>query len=252
MGTTHQNLVSLIITLSGCGRIGIDPIEDDLPDADLAMTASPYRSTVLADSPLVLWSFEDEGQTAAPTVGTYTGAIAGAATRGVGAIGQGLVFDGLSTRLTAKPSGAAFVNTPVQTIELWLQPRTSDAQVRFVADCVTGTARHSVYAAQAFTIAERDLAGTPEHSVGPALSVGEFTHVVVTFDGARMTLYMNGTPYVNDGSATLNPCSIDGIVLGDVTTGSFYPLDATVDEVALYASVLPADRVVAHWEGRAR
>ncbi|MGP3927238.1 LamG domain-containing protein [Streptomyces sp. 8N616] len=86
--------------------------------------------------------------------------------------------------------------------------------------------------------AEVDTAGVT--STG-ALIPGEPTHLVVTFDGTAVAVYLNG---VVD---TVSPVTGDPTAAGDLAIGGGpNPFDGVLDELALYDHPLPEDRVRAH------
>jgi hypothetical protein len=80
-----------------------------------------------------------------------------------------------------------------------------------------------------------------------AVPAGVTTHVVATFDGAAQRLYLNGAQAVTraqTGSATTTT--------NELTIGAWDPwqefLRGTVDEVAVYKTVLSATRIKAHYD----
>jgi hypothetical protein len=89
------------------------------------------------------------------------------------------------------------------------------------------------------------------------LSVGEWVHLVVTFDGAVETMFENGaqvgqkTVAPNAAGLTYVPDPTSPLMIGSggepsVTYGVSFA--GTLDEVAIYPSVLPQSSILAHYQ----
>lgn len=159
---------------------------------------------------------------------------------------------------TRVPFNAA-LNTSTFTVEAWLKPtldgngnaqcplynRREDAPrtgwVFFQRDHATGwnfRAYNGVDTARSI-----DLTGGP-------YTVGEWVHLVATFDGATGRLYANGVQVASQdvvGSFAPNTDTIQFCV-GGYFDGTENPFSGSIDEVALYATALTADQVVAHYK----
>src|SRR3989449_531 len=82
---------------------------------------------------------------------------------------------------------------------------------------------------------------------GPALPVGSWSHVVGTFDGTTLRLYVNGALAGSTPASPLSGGSGPSYIgrLGQ----NIYPFQGTLDEVAVFPVALAAERVRAHWVG---
>ena len=79
-------------------------------------------------------------------------------------------------------------------------------------------------------------------------TVGEWEHLVGTWDGARLRLYRNGVELgVEEFSGPLSRPTTD-LIIGSYP-GASESLSGTVDEVAVYDQALPAHRVQSHYLG---
>ena len=73
-----------------------------------------------------------------------------------------------------------------------------------------------------------------------------WSHVVGTFDGATIRLYINGSlvnlaAYEAQISHSSTPLSIGG-----ASVGSWYPWDGSIDEVAVYDKALSSEQIAKH------
>ena len=83
---------------------------------------------------------------------------------------------------------------------------------------------------------------------GPVLPLGTWSHVVGTFDGSTLRLYVNGALVATSAAAgPLNSASGPSFIgrLGQ----SLYPFQGSLDEVAVFPVALSAERVRAHYLG---
>jgi hypothetical protein len=81
----------------------------------------------------------------------------------------------------------------------------------------------------------------------PNLTQDRFTHVVGTYDGSTLTLYLDGVQAGRHGaSAAIDAASTD-MTIGATRNGTYGHFVGSLDEVALYDKALPLDRVAAHY-----
>jgi len=77
---------------------------------------------------------------------------------------------------------------------------------------------------------------------GPALTVGVWTHVALTYDGAQVCLYVNGSLYTS-GAATGAVSTGDVLTVAGNDPGNSYDSDVTVDDVRIFDVALTAEQV---------
>jgi hypothetical protein len=146
-----------------------------------------------------------------------------------------------------------FSGTAPFTLEAWFRPTAYDEVYRFITnlDAPMGEGPR-----QSFGVwAQKDMNGIEleryadggKRSVwGPLPTVGDFHHIVTTYDGATLRLYVD--TQLAGTTADARP----SLAIGELWFGSLDRYYGTVigalDEVAVYDKALPATRVVAHYE----
>ncbi|MBS2015667.1 MAG: LamG domain-containing protein [Deltaproteobacteria bacterium] len=223
-------------------------------DAD-AGPPSTYVSAVLADKPIAYFSLEEtSGTTARDRIAGLEATWVGTVTLGAkGAVGNGAVFDGASTRLEMPVGSFAFDGKATYSVELWLRADTVDDKVRRVFSNGTGDSRYTVYFADSFFLGSRsdyDGGNDGYANVTPPRA-GETHHYVLTFDGTVQRLYRDGTPgEPANSNVSLPNGSGARLVFGDGVTGTFFKLQGLLDEIAIYDQALPEARIRAHFAAR--
>lgn len=241
------------------------------PEADAAPDAAPdaadgaasdggsaYVAAVLADGPIAYYPLDDaSGTSARDVVGGKNGAWVGKSALAVqGAVGTGALFDGATTRLEMPAGSFGFTGKVPYTIELWLSVSAVGTAVRFLLDYAAGaddSAGYRIYFNNDFFLCSRaDAAGADGYGSITPIAPSAFVHLAMTYDGAQVHLYANGS---SNGPANGNralPSIANGrLVFGDSAGGQFFKLAGVLDEIAIYDKALPAARVAAHYAARA-
>lgn len=228
-------------------------------DADASTTT--YTSAVRADGPLAYFRLDEPtGATAEDSVGMTNGSFQGTATRGVaGAVGDGNAatsFDGSGTRLNLNdvfPNGG----TTAFSIELWAKPAVVNSSARWLVqrNSLTGISNgYDLYFSSNFLLFSRTSNGTEEGFVSTmAPAMGQWMHLVTTYDGAQTNLYVNGVSVGSHASSgPIGTGSVGALVFGDVAQSQFFKYQGALDEIAIYDKALPAARVIAHYKASGR
>jgi hypothetical protein len=258
------------------------PYDDAAPDSDTAVidadaaapdgdtsasdgdaTTSKYVSVVEAEGPIAWWRLGETTGPATDRRGKHDGTYMGGVVRGVpGAI-------------AGDPDGAAsfaavagdkrwvqigdapefdFTGMKPYSVEAWVKPSSADGTYRGIVDKETlvgspATAYGWVLQSYSASVGFFRENVTQEWASTTALPIGVWTHLVVTFDGSTLTLYVDGksekaTPATLSLTDTTGP-----LVIGIRTDGSV-PYNASflgsIDEVAIYDKALSATAVAAH------
>ena len=92
-------------------------------------------------------------------------------------------------------------------------------------------------------------AGAPEEAATPpgAVTSGRWHHVVCTWDGSTMTIYVDGAVGATAALAGPADVSSSALYLGS-SMGAYDWFPGTIDEAAVYAFALSAARVQAHFD----
>ena len=232
------------------------------------MAPISFATAVLADGPIGYWRLgEAPGVANAIDVsgkannGTYSGGI----TLGQPGFHGGdtaVLFDGATGRIVVPNSDT--LNPPNITMEAkirWDGP--NDLQQRILEkSSFAELAQYglSVLPDGHVQVEIRTSAATTSVNVTSVGTVtrGSETHVVATYDGEVIRIYLNG---VLDPSETLAPGSISpkpptatnltesGVGIGNQTERD-RPFKGLIDEAALYPTALSAERIRAHYESQ--
>lgn len=233
------------------------PERDANADADADVDAGPrtYEQAVMADGPVAYWHLDDPGGVLfADVTGRHPLELVGSAS-GVGYSNPGISDGGSAVRIsgaTLQTDDDAFDLSGLKpfTLELWVRPATADGGYQNVfAKYVSGT-NSPAYGADLFlNYALSRLQFERWHDSGVIDFVGvntqlptdRFTHIVVTMDGTRLVLYVNGaavgvgknpTPSATDPNAPFQ-------------WGRGYV--GYLDELAFYDKALSLEQVSAHF-----
>ena len=241
-------------------------------------TGSTYESTVAADSPSAYWRLDDpSGSMAADTTGHgYDGTYNGSVTLSQNGLipsdpDPGVGFDGGGSTYVSAPTIPALQGDNTRSVEIWFKTTSGSQQAIFDSggSCVSG---------QAFDIflTQPGLYGGPPHNTAgidvglcgddvylPDLNLGDGNthHVVVTLSGTTVRVYVDGrTPQGtvwNGGSWTAlgnQPFTLPvtpNTTSNPVWIGASHGVAGahfvgTIDEVAVYPTVLSATQVNNH------
>jgi hypothetical protein len=229
-----------------------------------ADVASPsvgrYPTAVLQDAPIVYLRLgEASGRVAKNEVGggQYTYTPQGVAYGTPGALAgdpdTAITFAGGTAAIVMEP-GAEFVGKAPFSVEVWFEPAPANtAPYAFVVDHQAYTpARRGWFLS--LTNSElrldrwNDGAGDTTTTTSPGAD-GAWHHLVATFDGAALALFLDGVPLppATSGVAIDQPTSVAYTVANqncDKCTNAYV---GALDELAIYDKALSLDRVRAHY-----
>jgi hypothetical protein len=255
--------VLLLLALGGCdGVFGLRelpaphadaPVDVAANDAADAMTVD-YAPVVLADQPVGYYRLgETSGvvavnQVRADLPGTFVGTVM------LGA--PGAVPGDPDTAVAfsyATPGGVDVGDVydfPVMapfSIEAWIEPAPDDGHSHIIVSKwhqPTNNFGYELFLQGETVRFSRELPTAADVVSASGIVAGQYTHVVGTFDGTSLRLYVNGT---RQAIAAATVSLADDNNSFEIGTGGNAPFNGVIDEVAIYDKELPAARVYAHY-----
>jgi hypothetical protein len=133
------------------------------------------------------------------------------------------------------------------SFELWMRPTMVDSESRRIFEKSSQAGGYTaVLSMSNGLIVYRDGTGNTDIATLPvnAFPLNAYTHVVVTYDGARLKMYRNGIESDSQPATTAIPDTDVPLIVGQGFAGSF-------DELAIYDKALSLDRIGAHYRAGA-
>jgi hypothetical protein len=235
----------------------------DAPDGEgSARPRGIYEDTVVADSPVGYWRLgETTGTTANARFGGPDGTLSGSPSLGVGSLigdtDRAISFDGSDDRIDFG-NVHGFAGSASFSVEVWLRPSTTLNQWRRVIAKEAGNQAgwsmqllaSSDPNANAISFRRCDATGEGEAASSPfGLQAGTRYHVVGTYDGAAVRLYVDGALMETVQATRSAGSSTSPLRFG--MSSSWTNADrytGTLDEVAIYAIALSPTRIQAHYD----
>jgi hypothetical protein len=158
-------------------------------------------------------------------------------TYAAGVRGRAAVFTPPDGRITLP--NAAVWNAAHFTVEAWVSPQSLPLQGTR-AGILDSDSRFGVFVYGPGTI---DCLAQSVHLVGPTLSVGQWTHVACTYDGATVTLYVDGVSRATAALGGAGSSSATTVIGGNSPSGD--PFDGAIDELRVFSMARSAAQIVA-------
>jgi hypothetical protein len=234
---------------------------DNVGNQNTATSASvvkvaTYLDTVAATSGLLsYWRLgESSGTTAADSKGTNTGTYAGGVTLGItGAIAgdtnKSASFDGVDD-VVSVPDAASLKPATI-SVEAWVKPNAGVPTYASVLTKTTVNTWSDGYGMLAWNGGIDFWVNDDANDVvTAAVSTTSWSHVVGTYDGATIRIYLNGV--LADSFAYAGPFvhSTSPLLIGNAAGTGNYHWPGGLDEVAVYNRALTATEVAQHYAAR--
>lgn len=215
---------------------------------------SAYRTAVMADGPTAYWRMNElAGTVMADETGTNPGSYVGSPTLGAASPisdGTAVTFNGTSQYATVPDSVSTRTDNRVFSFEMWIKPVSVGPVTQSLACKGSAAGRDYYLYIYNGTLSFNQPGATPNNDTTAALTAGVWQHVVLTWDGTAIRVYINGALVVTQartlGAYTSSAQPMYLAAYFDTTTG----YSGSMDEFAFYQSVLPAARVTAHYNAR--
>lgn len=227
---------------------------------DSSDAATTYRDLVLSDGPVGYWRL---GEATGITIADESGHGREATLAGGVSLGQpGAIADDPSTAAAFNGTNAYasigqnfdFVGNAPFSVEAWIKPTLYDSIVRhFITKQdrppVTKVGYAILVNAAEGLKFERYVTNSGLEALAPAPPLNVYAHVVGTYDGASLRLYVNGvlaagpTPDPRVSTATAAPA-----LIGSERPGGGQHFAGSIDETAIYDRALTAAQILAHYK----
>lgn len=233
----------------GAGNVGLSAANTF--EVTATTPGSSYPDEVMADSPRAYWRLgETSGTTAASVTGTDTATYLNGPTLGQsGAISDdpspSVLLDGVNDTLRAS-SSANLSPTLALSLEAWVKPAAlPGGTATIVRKDLQYLLRVTSSGAVTFRL-WKGGAANEFSTASNAVRAGAWNHVVASWNGATMAIYINGTQRASTALAAPSDSASDGFYIGS-SGGGYDWLSAWVDEVAVYGAALSSTRIQAHY-----
>lgn len=218
-------------------------------------TGSTYADEVLADGPTAYWRLgESSGTTAADETGNWDGTYVNSPTLGEpGAIAgdsdTSVLFDSANNERV--DCGQPHANHSEVTLECWVKTTaTGTREDAMTADSDDARNWQFYVRAQDFGQAHFTKIGSGITHLDGTIAVndGDWHHIVGTYDGSTMRLYVDGVEDVSTAaSGAIAGSSPAPLRISSDGRGNDQYFDGHIDEAALYDYALTSTRVADHY-----
>lgn len=253
--TLANNNVNYTVTVKN--QAGTAPSDNALLTV---LQPAAYVTSVIADKPVSLWRLgESYGSIAYDYWGGYNGSDNGTSPVTFGTAGAlfndpntAASFDGAASKIEV-PYAAA-LNPTNFSVEVWAKVTGGKGTYRAVVstrDEGTGFDKGFIIYATSSDIWSFWVGdGTTWQTLsGPAVVLDQWTHLAAVYDGQTKYFYVNGalvgSQTIGFAPNDLRPLRI-GAGRNEFNPGDYW-FNGVIDEVALYNTVLPAERVAYHY-----
>lgn len=231
---------------------------------------APYKAAVLGDQPTAYWRLGEQAGGVGLPVATderhrFDGSYQGGPTLGVahplGGDGgschrnvddnTSADFDGLVTQPlgqwidVADGDALAFPGLAAFSLEAWIHPHNLNTVTRRVFS-KEGTDGGYLIGVRSDGLFFSRYANGLWSTLQAPVDAANWMHVLATYDGTTMRLYVNGALVAERASALELPTERENLSIG-AKQGKWRYFAGGLDELAIYDHALSADRAYAHW-----
>lgn len=193
---------------------------------------------------------ETSGTTAAASSGSVTGTYTGVYTLGVsgGIAGDANAAVRLAGGYVDMGDNHDFTGTASFSLEAWVRPTTIDGTSRrIVSKALGGLQGFELFVNSGSGISFQRIAGATNTVTASSPPLTTWSHVVATYDGTTMRLYVNGSLASSAASALSLIDNAAAFRVGNSALGTD-GWAGDLDDVAVYGGVLNATQVQNHFQ----
>ncbi|MFQ6119136.1 MAG: LamG-like jellyroll fold domain-containing protein [Methanosarcinales archaeon] len=197
------------------------------------------------------WHFDEgSGNIAKDTSGNGNDGVIHGATWVYGKFGKALRFDGVDDYVEV-PDSPGLDITDAITIEAWVKPLTLTSNTYPMWKVNTYGLGYGILiiggASDKYQFAFHDGGSWQYVNTATSPTIGNWYHIVGTFDGLNIRIYVNGAlENTASYSGGINPTTNTLVIgSGSPTVGHF---NCIIDEVRIYNRALSAEEIKAHYE----
>lgn len=203
--------------------------------------------SLLSSTPLAHWGFDEtSGTTVADSTSTGANGTNYGASPGIGAIGGGLLFDGVSDNVKLG-TGASLDGPTDFTVTAWIRTTSTQYQTIIQQRDVDGFNGEYLF----FVNDDGTLSfvifgdGRNQFLIGTQQSVndGAWHFVAAGREGTRGFIFIDGARATESFGPIRNLASTIGIGVGSDIRANDSFFEGSIDEVSVYASALPASEI---------
>ncbi len=217
-------------------------------------TAGTYEDTVLADSPLGYWRLDETVGNEVENLGVAGAALNGTLAGDYDLGASSYIDDGHAIGFSRGTDGGRIewgnalegMFLDGGSWELWLHPDDLIGQRIFGYTSTWAVDGQWMMFIEASGQLAFDLYSGGSNRCNGDLTTGDWHHVVATWDGDLLSLYVNGD-LVDTVTADALSLNSEADVLASVASDTL-GFDGQLDEIAVYDIVLSADQVLAHYQ----
>jgi len=165
-----------------------------------------------------------------------------------GKFGKALKFDGGKMQKVEIPHSDSFAEiTTAVTIELWLNPANFSAWMSFG---VKGDITYGMFINPSAFVRLHYSGGSTLDTPNGSIKANEWTHVVGTYDGVNVRVYLNGEMKAELAANAAIPADAQSFVIGGTQESRDW-FTGMIDEVKLYSRGLTEDEIIQSMSGAA-
>ena len=243
--------------MSRAGCVLLALLAVGLVSGSAAALPTTYRDEVLADNPAGYWRLNEASGTSAIEEiaginGTYTGGVSlgqpGALTSD--SANKAASFDGIDDSMSVANAGALSMSSAV-SIEVWVKRTRTGVFQAIAGKPTTGNSKlenYSLWLTPSNQVRMYVGNGSAYAQVtSPAALNTNWHHIVGTFDNATMRLYVDGGQVASTTTSVRLTPNANPFFVARSSSSSSTNFGGLLDELAVYATALPAARIQAHY-----